>query len=681
VAGCALSFHLYSFNQIYSDWIQASPTLNLVNDYLRFVIAFFEVISASAPHIYHSALPLSPRTSIIHELHKAYARPLVRVVYGISISWEPIVATVRHRDWIGKAAWSPCSRFIAVGLFGRTEVLDAVTLERLHSLTHTPTHYTQWFSFSPDSRSLTQLHGDHGLATWDLQTGGRISHIPSTQDATSSVYFSSAVSMDGKMVAFAYRDPFTTVTGISTYNLLSGTREYSHSVSEGRIVAPIWTYGEFLRFVTVKPGSITIQQVWFGSKHTLAELESLPAPDNVGSGESLFLPTRTQLAFILESAVLVWDARDSKIILNFVGSCKPMGLSFSSDGRFFACGTTGREIHLWKESPTGYVLHQKLVSNSDGERRLSYLSGGGVRPLLSPNGESIITSKYSDTRLWRTTDPITSLSSVPTQPITETTLILGFSPDESLAAVARLGDNMATIIDLRSGDPRLIIDAGTGVCGLGVAGNVIVVVGDGGIITWNLPAEDGVLDARVNINDSVRTIMFNYSTSPPTRLHCASISPNLNCIAIMREGHSSGDVELYRWGAYDLEIYDMSTAKYLAGTPLARPGDSLLFALGEQEVWCVCGVLGLQRWKIVKDTKSDVARLEPLKVDSILSDVFLYRGHKVTDDGWILNSRKTRLIWLPHHWRKCELRCSQSGRFLGLLDGGLPEPIILESGE
>jgi len=642
------------------------------------VIAFFEIISTSAPHIYHSALPLSPRTSIVHELYKPYVRPLARVVYGLPISWEPIVATVRHRDRVKKVAWSPCSRFIAVALSESIEVLDAVTLERLHSFTCPCILSTRWLSFSLDSRSLTQFHDYCVFTIWDLQTGGRISDIPST-DISLPLYFSSAYSMDGKMVVVALCANLYN-TSFSTYNLLLGTHQYFHSVSEGRIVAPIWTHGEFIRFVTVKPRSITIHQVGFGSKHTLAELESLPAPDNVGSGESLFLPTCPRLTFILEEAVLVWDARDSKIILNFVGGGKPGGLSFSSDGRFFACGTTGRGIHLWKEVPTGYVLHRKLVSNASP--KLPYHIDSGSRPLLSPNGESIITSRDSNTQLWRTTDPIASLSSVPTQPVKETRLILTLSPDESLAAVARFGDNIATIIDLRSGDPRLIMDAGTRICGLGVTGNTVVVVDDGAIITWNLPAEDGVLDARMNTDDSVRTIMFNHPKSPAIRSLCLSIFPNLNYIAIGREVHRSDDLQICGLKFCDLQIYDMSTTKYLASTTWqAWEKDWPSFTLGEQEVWVPGSIFRSQGWKIVKDTKSDVVGLEPLEEADMIPDRSSHHAYEVTDDGWILNSRKTRLIWLPHHWRKCRFVYSQGGRFLALLDDGLPEPIILELGE
>ena len=375
-----------------------------------------------------------------------------------------------HRPKNKTAVWSPCSKFIAVAQSKAIEILDAVTLTRIGGFEHKGK--TRWLSFSPDIRSLTQFsHGDYGITTWDLQTGGRISTIPSTPNTSFTRCFSSVHSIDGKMVAVACRDSEnTTVTIISTYNLLSETHIYSHRVSEGCVVAQIWTHGEFLRFVTVKPESITIWEVWFTSKHTLAEVESLPAPDditpaeiipdeiapddvssddastddvfpddgspddaspdNTGPEKRLFLPARSRLAFIFRVAVMVGDAQNSELLLNFLGDKQPTAVSFSSDGRFFACGTIGQEIHLWKESPTGYVLHRKLVSSIDKEMASAYIMREDTPPLLSPNGESITTSKYSETQLWRTTDPVAFLPSAPTQPAKKTDFILGFSPDK-----------------------------------------------------------------------------------------------------------------------------------------------------------------------------------------------------------------------------------------------------------
>ena len=291
-------------------------------------------------------------------------------------------------------------------------------------------------------------------------------------------------------------------------------------------MASIWTYGERLRFVTVKSGSITIWEVGFTSIHTLTEVESLPAPDDIGCSEGFFfLPTLSRLAFTLQEAVIIYNAQDSKLLLNFVGGNTPMRMSFS-DGRFFACGTTDQEIHLWKESPAGYVLHQKLVSCIDKDMGLFRMADTGQ--LLSLNGELAITSISRVTRLWRTTDPITSLSGIPTQPARRTKLILGFSLGQSLGAAARLGDDVATVLDLKSGDPRLIIDTGMKIHGLKVIESTTVVVGDGRIITWSVPAGDCVFNARANIDDSVQTVIFNHSTPPLMRLRSTSISPDLN---------------------------------------------------------------------------------------------------------------------------------------------------------
>src|ERR1700753_2344077 len=114
MARCTSHSVAWLFLRTHLGRIQASSTLNLVEDYIRFVIAFFEIINTSAPHIYHSALPLSPRTSITHEMYKKHASPFVRVVQGMPDSWERVIATATFRHDVSDAVWSPCNRFIAV---------------------------------------------------------------------------------------------------------------------------------------------------------------------------------------------------------------------------------------------------------------------------------------------------------------------------------------------------------------------------------------------------------------------------------------------------------------------------------------------------------------------------------------------------------------------------------------
>jgi len=60
-------------------------------------------------------------------------------------------------------------------------------------------------------------------------------------------------------------------------------------------------------------------------------------------------------------------------------------------------------------------------------------------------------------------------------------------------------------------------------------GSTIVVVGDGKVVTWNLPAGDHVPKTRGNMNNSIQTTKLKQSRSISSQY--ASISPDLNYIA------------------------------------------------------------------------------------------------------------------------------------------------------
>ena len=91
-----------------------------------------------------------------------------------------------------------------------------------------------------------------------------------------------------------------------------------------------------------------------------------------------------------------------------------------------------------------------------------------------------------------------------------------------------------------------------------------------------------------------------------------------------------------------------------------------------------------QGWKIVEGGESDVIGLEPLGSNTVPSGGYPWEsshGHDVTDDGWILDSRKKRVMLLPHRWRIRERLRIWDGQFLELLDRRLLEPVIIELDE
>jgi len=253
-------------------------------------------------------------------------------------------------SWVTTFAWSPCSRSIAISRGGcpaTVEILDAATLVRL-TTPELPTDDlcpANGLVFSPDGRLLTWYGYEKGesdrgkLISWDLQTGGLVSAISAEEISSNCVpiTYSACGTMFG--VLFCGSGDAT----INTYNALSGTHICSRLV-KFRVSGEIWTHGECLRFATVTPGHITTWEAGFASTHALTEVETLSIPG--GCHDPTFLlvhPTLPRLAFVCEGRVRVWDTQDSKFLLDPVHVVRVRWMSFSPDGRFFACNSTTSE--------------------------------------------------------------------------------------------------------------------------------------------------------------------------------------------------------------------------------------------------------------------------------------------------------------------------------------------------
>jgi len=665
-----------------------SQTLDLVNDYSRFVTGFFEVIRTSAPHIYHSALPVCPRESLVRGLYEPYVRPLTRIVRGLPTSWDSSVATMRFRDRVYAAAWSPCSRSVAIS-WGEcpptVEILDAATLLRL-TILELPTGglgFTRQLVFFPDGRLLTWLGFDGTgywgkLISWDLQTGVLVSAI-TTENALVTGRSSITYSACGMMIGVLYL-PFSAPDAtIETYNTLSGTRICSCPVVEGLVPGEIWTHGECLRFTTITPGSITIWEARFASTHAPMVVETLSIPDGPHTPSKVLVPpTLPQLAGCARAR----DTQDYRFLLESEYAISNGGLSFSPDGRFFAYDGINPEgeggcIDLWKESHTGYDLHQKFISNFRN-----------IKPRISPNGRTVIALGESVIQLWHIMDSTTSLSTVPARATQNNgkIFVLGFSPDEALAAVMRGGGETITVVDLKSGIPQLIIDTDMKVYWLGVTGSSIVAVEDGKIVTCNLPAGDRIPNLRVDITDSVRTATFFHDFRVPNglsgSLSAISVSPDLHHIAVVDTYYNTYNDTLE---CFYLRLYDVPTGQHLATVTADQDSSSfpptLWFTPDGCEVWYMGAHDQAYGWKIVEGSESDVTELEYLGSTMHKPDGSPWkssRGYQVTDDQWILSPSGKRLFWLPPQWRSYEWPGRWGGRFLALSHSELPEAVILE---
>ena len=625
------------------------------------MISFFGVINISAPHIYHSALLLSPKLSTVSTLYKQYGHPSVKVFQGLPTSWDHAIAAVYPNNPIIAFAWSPCGKFIAFSQMGseKIEVVDATTLGRVKTFTSPPVGVQQ-LCFSPDGHLLTGLNDEFELISWDFQTGGLVSTVSSERDERKGHCISSIYSIDGTVVAVAYDFYSDNSTAISTYNLTSETQIYSHCPLKGRIVAPVWAHNEHLQFCTVKPGSITLWEVRFTSIDTLVEIKSLPVPDGASdSTHLLFLPTLSHLAFTLQQAVQVWDAQSSRLLLNFEGQSEVTEMKFSPNGQFFACGTLVTGLLIWRASSTGYTFHQKVTSQT-------FLGAFGLS--FSPNEGSLIVCNPWGMQICDTTP---SFSNNPMCSNSHFNFALALSPDKSFAAVARRDGKKITVSNLEGSGQLLSIDISINIDCLGVTGRTIVGVGEGKVFTWNVPTGGCGPNAEANINIGIQTIeydcqVFDSIFSPSSRV---SISPNCNYIACMVDER----------GSMALNIYDVSTGRLLTGTALVQ-FSLMWFTQDNLEVWCM-GRNELCGWTIIEGDRPGHIKLDPIGPGVLPSGGFPWQsshGYKVTLDGWVLSPSKKRLLWLPHSWRSGEKGRKWDGQFLGLIHSSLPEAVILE---
>ena len=583
---------------------------------------------------------------------------MARVVQGLPVSWNPVVAIASAKGLYIPYVWSPCNRFIAVPKKGGVQILDAVTLEQVNTLCYPNSPGGEWLSFSPNGQFLTQF-GEEKVVSWDLQTGGLVCTTllepqPSFGDLLSSTY-----SVDGKMFAILCESGTNSV--IATYDLFSGTYTNSYCALDGHIITPIWTCGECFRFTVVKSESVTIWEGGFTLIDTPTEIQILPVPDEfAGAKAYLFLPTLSQLAFTPSDTIVIWDTKSSMFLLNsgpislpYLSQHHLSGAVFSSDGHFFIYLTPEHEVYVWKKSLTCYVLHQKRTISGN----CMYLI-----PVISPSGRSFIVVTEEIIHLCQTEDQIPLSTHAPIYfPFT-----LVFSPQNEWAAFAHDGGKEVTVLYLQSSHPQLVIDTDTSVTHLGLTGSTIVVADQNKVATYNLPGGNSTSNTRMNNEDSVQTITIKNTS------RVLSISPNLDYIAC-------GTKEL---NDDKLEIYELSTGKCIVDATLPIHIQRAWFTLDGYTVWAKYGGNKLSGWKIIQDSESGVTKLEAIEPHVSPPERSPWEsstcGYQIVDDVWVLSPTQKRLLWLPPHWRTDKKNRVWNGNFLGLRHPKPREVVILE---
>jgi WD40 repeat protein len=209
--------------------VSVSYLRSLAEDCLRFTMHFFHPIQQSASHIYHSALPLSPKLSTYPARTLSWKTKITGFC-GRSDVWGIIVRSITAGSQPLTCMATFGHKIAAAHDDGRVGVYDSVTgVLRLSLSLADP---AQAIRGSPDGSILFCAHKTPSVTAWDMQTGGLIHTFVSEQNAEDI-----AVSLNGRYLACRLSDRSFEVWEVS------GTMEG----------AAIWTGSSITCFCWLEP--------------------------------------------------------------------------------------------------------------------------------------------------------------------------------------------------------------------------------------------------------------------------------------------------------------------------------------------------------------------------------------------------------------------------------------------
>ena len=466
---------------------------------------FFEPISASATHVYHSALELCPESSIVRRLYyhrsSRITRP-PRVVVGIPESWDPTVS-ISSKDDYKFCIWSPCGRFIA-GLAGNVvEIRNQLTFELITTfqLTETSPLLVGPLAYSSDGRSLA-CASEAAIMVWDIQTGGMAREVKCRGARTISLVWS----LDGRTIGTLESlspDTGDTKTHVNTYDVASSAPLFVETIDSNH-KPHLWAYNESFRVMTTEQyphdhTMIEIQIKVFEVQSLLvmvntfntaifAQAADVSIDYTPGSEIISFCPATCHVSISVGGELFIFqDQSPVPVFVKKGHFCSPC---FSSDGSLFAASKDGN-VYIWQHTSCRYVQWKEFRCQD------------WIDSQFSPTPSSFLTYSKNILQVW-------SLHDLPANPIPYTQWCAALSRSGNRIATTRQFETTITIIDPHVQSTSQRIHTGVRIEGLLLTSNILLVVGPDQVLSWRLteeePVDDGFDDRSSNQNDRLWTI-------------------------------------------------------------------------------------------------------------------------------------------------------------------------------
>ncbi|QRV82559.1 hypothetical protein RhiJN_10574 [Ceratobasidium sp. AG-Ba] len=143
----------------------------MANDAYGFVLAFFDAISTSTPHLYTSALAMAPSESRISKQIRTHFSDVLITMDVLDLNWRPCMRSISVDSVVHSAAVSPGGEWIVSGCEdGTVRIWDSRTGEAAFAPLRGHLGPVKCIAFSHHGRRIISGSSDKEIRAWDTAT-------------------------------------------------------------------------------------------------------------------------------------------------------------------------------------------------------------------------------------------------------------------------------------------------------------------------------------------------------------------------------------------------------------------------------------------------------------------------------------------------------------------------------